>query len=250
MAQAEVFQDHTQREHVPAASEPVGRDKFANAPGKRLQGRRAMRRSRPSPLMSIRRRMRSSARSSTAMCLPPAASVRTEELINYFPYAYEAPASADEPFRANVAVFPNPWAEGRKLIRIGVKGYALHQTSRPRANLGFPDRYIGLDGAGRTGCRWSSSRSPCCYPAAARRPARDRDLCGECRHGARTHFRVRESENPGDDRALEAGGSTAGAEGIRQAYALAEQNFDATASTASFSPPTATSMSGSRARTS
>src|SRR5207253_1447138 len=32
MAQADMLRDHGQREHVPDASEPVGRDKFANAP--------------------------------------------------------------------------------------------------------------------------------------------------------------------------------------------------------------------------
>ena len=136
MAQAEVSRDHTQREHVPAASEPVGRDKFANAPENAFK----VARDAPVSTFSIDVDTASYAFVRAQLnrnVLPPAASVRTEELINYFPYAYEAPASANEPFRANVAVFPNPWAEGRKLIRVGVKGYALHQTNRPRANLVF-----------------------------------------------------------------------------------------------------------------
>jgi Ca-activated chloride channel family protein len=45
--------------------------------------------------------------------LPQPAAVRTDELINY------------------------PWSEGRKLIRIGIKGYAVQAATRPRANLVF-----------------------------------------------------------------------------------------------------------------
>ena len=34
-------------------------------------------------------------------------------------------------------MFPSPWSEGRKLIRIGIKGYAVQAATRPRANLVF-----------------------------------------------------------------------------------------------------------------
>ena len=47
--------------------------------------------------------------------LPPAGAVRIEELINYFPYDYAAPRSAQQPFSSNVAVFPSPFTAGRKL---------------------------------------------------------------------------------------------------------------------------------------
>ena len=128
MAQAEALRVAPEREHIPAASEPVGRDKFANAP------ENAFKVARDAPVSTFSIDVDTASYSFVRAqlnrnVLPPAASVRTEELINYFPYAYEAPASANEPFRANVAVFPNPWAEGRKLIRIGVKGYALQQTT-------------------------------------------------------------------------------------------------------------------------
>ena len=42
-----------------------------------------------------------------------------------------------QPFSTNVAVFPSPWSEGRKLVRIGIKGYAVQRATRPRANLVF-----------------------------------------------------------------------------------------------------------------
>src|SRR5262249_13700978 len=69
--------------------------------------------------------------------LPQPAAVRTEELVNYFPYDYAAPKSASEPFRTTVAVFPSPWAPGRKILQIGIKGYAVQAAERPRANLVF-----------------------------------------------------------------------------------------------------------------
>ena len=148
-------------------------------------------------------------------------------MINYFPYAYEAPASASEPFRANVSVFPNPWAEGRKLMRIGVKGYALQQTNRPRANLVF---LIDTSGSMEPQNRLplvKQSLAMLAHPVAARGPGRDRDLCGNAGTALEPTAVSEKAKILATIERLEARGSTAGAEGIRQAYALAEQNFDA-----------------------
>ena len=32
---------------------------------------------------------------------------------------------------------PSPWSPGRKLVRIGIKGYEVQRATRPRANLVF-----------------------------------------------------------------------------------------------------------------
>jgi Ca-activated chloride channel family protein len=69
--------------------------------------------------------------------LPQPASVRTEELVNYFTYDYARPRSAAEPFTTNIAVFPSPWSAGRKIVRIGIKGFAVQRSTRPAANLVF-----------------------------------------------------------------------------------------------------------------
>jgi Ca-activated chloride channel homolog len=114
--------------------EPVGRDKFAGAP------ENAFKVVREAPVSTF------SVDVDTASCsfvraalnrnvLPQPAAVRTEELVNYFPYAYELPPSAAEPFRVAAAVFPSPWSQGRKLMRIGIKGYEIQSATRPRANL-------------------------------------------------------------------------------------------------------------------
>jgi Ca-activated chloride channel family protein len=224
MAPAEVLRD--QREHVPAASEPVGRDKFANAPENAFK----VARDAPVSTFSIDVDTASYAFVRGQLnrnVLPPAASVRTEELINYFPYAYEAPASADEPFRANVSVFPNPWAEGRKLIRVGVKGYALHQTSRPRANLVF---LIDTSGSMAPQNRLPLVKQSLSMLLTQLQPD-DRVAIVTYAGGAGTALEPTSVSEKAKilaaiDR-LGAGGSTAGAEGIRQAYALAERNFDA-----------------------
>src|SRR5690606_25638427 len=55
--------------------------------------------------------------------LPPPDAVRAEEMINYFDYAWPAPASRRQPFRPTVTVSDSPWGEGRKLVHVGIKGY-------------------------------------------------------------------------------------------------------------------------------
>ena len=69
--------------------------------------------------------------------LPPRSAIRLEEMINYFPYDYDTPRSADMPFKANVTVTPNPWNADTKLMHIGIKGYVPKQTEKPRSNLVF-----------------------------------------------------------------------------------------------------------------
>jgi Ca-activated chloride channel homolog len=226
MVLGEVFLDHNQRERVPAASEPIGRDQFANAPENAFK----VARDAPVSTFSIDVDTASYAFVRAQLnrnVLPPAASVRTEELINYFPYAYEAPASANEPFRANVSVFPNPWAEGRKLIRIGVKGYALQQTSRPRANLVF---LIDTSGSMEPLNRLPLVKQSLAMLLTQLQPE-DRVAIVTYAGSAGTALEPTAVSEKAKILAvieqLEARGSTAGAEGIRQAYALAEQNFDA-----------------------
>jgi Ca-activated chloride channel family protein len=214
------------RERSPAASEPVGRDQFANAPENAFK----VARDAPVSTFSIDVDTASYAfvrASLNRNALPPAESVRTEELINYFPYAYEAPANASEPFRVNVAVFPNPWSEGRKLMRIGIKGYALQQANRPRANLVF---LIDTSGSMET-----PNRLPLVKQSLAmlltQLQGDDRVAIVTYAGNAGTALEPTAASEKAKILAtierLEARGSTAGAEGIRQAYALAEQNFDA-----------------------
>jgi Ca-activated chloride channel family protein len=65
---------------------------------------------------------------------PPADAVRTEELVNYFPYDY-APPAGNTPFAASLEVADAPWAPGHRLVRIGLKGREVSESQRPAANL-------------------------------------------------------------------------------------------------------------------
>lgn len=68
--------------------------------------------------------------------LPDPASVRIEEMINYFPYAYPAP-EGDQPFRPSVTVMPTPWNPGTNLVHIAIQGALPAIANRPPLNLVF-----------------------------------------------------------------------------------------------------------------
>ncbi|MGV2496592.1 vWA domain-containing protein [Pelagerythrobacter aerophilus] len=158
--------------------------------------------------------------------LPTPDAVRTEEMVNYFRYKYPAPASREQPFSTTVNVFPSPWTEGRKLVRVGIKGYELPSASLPRANLVFL-----IDTSG-------SMNAPNKLPLVkqsmlmllGRLDADDHVAIVTYAGNAGTALPptpVREKARiAAVIETLGAGGSTAGAEGIRQAYELAAQNLD------------------------
>lgn len=157
--------------------------------------------------------------------LPPRDAVRTEELINYFDYDYALPDSPDAPFRADLALFDTPWDSGTQLLRIGLQGYDIPVETRPAANLVFL--------VDTSGSMSSPDKLPLLQQSlrmlVEQMDEDDRIAIVAYAGSAGT---VLEPTN-GSERqkilaALErfqAGGSTAGAEGIRQAYALAEASF-------------------------
>jgi Ca-activated chloride channel family protein len=158
--------------------------------------------------------------------LPQPAAVRTEEMVNYFPYSYAAPQSAQQPFSTNVAVFPSPWTDGRKLVRIGIRGYEIQRATRPRANLVFL-----IDTSGSMN---APNKLPLVKQSLAmlleQLGANDRVAIVTYAGSAGTALEPTLASRKGKILAaldqLGAGGGTAGAEGIRQAYALAERNLD------------------------
>ena len=158
--------------------------------------------------------------------LPPRDAVRIEEMVNYFDYAYDLPKERTAPFATSVAVMPTPWNPGTRLLHIGIKGYDIARTERPRANIVF---LIDVSGS---------------MASADKLPLVKQTMSDFVRHleaGDRVAIVVYAGNagtvlepTPASDTSrilaaidnLEAGGSTAGGEGIRQAYALAERNFD------------------------
>ena len=69
--------------------------------------------------------------------LPAPESVRIEELINYFPYAYPPPEGSGAPFRPTVTVSGTPWNVDTLLMHIGIQGRQPATEDRPPLNLVF-----------------------------------------------------------------------------------------------------------------
>src|SRR5215470_2700826 len=157
--------------------------------------------------------------------LPPMDAVRTEELINYFPYGYPLPESKDEPFRADIAVFDSPWDSGSQIVRIGLQGYDIPKTTRPPANLVFlvdtsgsmqePDKLPLV----KQSLRLLTEQMQATDTISIVAYAGDAGVVLEPTKGSDRQKILSAIDG------FVAGGSTAGAEGIRQAYALAEANF-------------------------
>lgn len=158
--------------------------------------------------------------------LPQQGAVRTEELINYFPYDYPRPDSADEPFRIQASVFPSPWTSGRKILHVGIKGYAVQPTERPRANL-----VLLIDVSGSMN---EPNKLPLLQQSLAMLTGTldPRDTIAIVAYAGEAGIVLEPTPVANKQKILSAierlsaGGSTAGAAGIQEAYALAEQNFD------------------------
>jgi len=151
--------------------------------------------------------------------------VRVEEFVNYFPYDYPKPDSAQTPFKPTITVTPSPWNAGNRLVHVAIQGYALQSAERPRANLVF---LIDVSGS-----MLSPDKLPLVQQAfrALVRELRPQDRVAIVVYAGAAGLVL--PSTPGSDRArileaidrLEAGGSTAGGAGVRLAYDVARENF-------------------------
>ncbi|MGA0530945.1 vWA domain-containing protein [Hansschlegelia sp. KR7-227] len=158
---------------------------------------------------------------------PTPDEVRVEELINYFPYDYPRPGSADAPFRPSIAVVPTPWNADTRLVRIGIKGFEPQPAARPKANLVF---LIDVSGSMQAADKLPLVKTSLKLLLDRLAPD-DRVAIVTYAGGAGialepTQASDREDITAAIDR-LTAGGSTAGAAGIEEAYRLARKHFDA-----------------------
>ncbi len=67
---------------------------------------------------------------------PPKGSIRIEEMINYFDYAYPRPSDG-LPFNTITEVSDCPWNKDRKLLHIGIQGEEIPLEQTPPNNLVF-----------------------------------------------------------------------------------------------------------------
>jgi Ca-activated chloride channel family protein len=155
---------------------------------------------------------------------PPAAEVRVEELINYFPYSYPEP-DAGEPLTVAAEVAGAPWTPGHRLVRVALKARSIAPAQRPASNLVFLVDVSGsmepedrlplvqrslemllpqLSGQDRIAIVVYAGSSGLVLPSTA----------GDQK--AKIGLAIRN---------LQAGGSTNGGEGIELAYRIAREHF-------------------------
>lgn len=157
--------------------------------------------------------------------LPNPDSVRVEEMVNYFDYNYPLPESRDQPFKPTVTVIDSPWAGGKKLMHIGIKGYDI-QGEKPHTNLVF---LLDVSGSMNEPSKLPLVKASMKMLIDSLKP--DDTIAITVYAGAAgtvlepTKVSERSKILQAID-TLEAGGSTAGEAGINLAYQLAQQNFD------------------------
>jgi Ca-activated chloride channel homolog len=156
--------------------------------------------------------------------LPPAGAVRIEEMINYFDYTYSKP-TGDEPFSVNTEISGCPWNPQHRLIHIGLLGKEISFDNLPASNLVF---LVDVSG---------SMDEPNKLPLVQESmkmlidKLRDQDKVAIVVYAGQaglvlesTSGRKKGIIKEAIDK-LEAGGSTAGGEGIQLAYRIAAENF-------------------------
>lgn len=154
----------------------------------------------------------------------PIDAVKIEEMVNYFDYDYETPQD-DKPFAVHTEVAQSPWNEETLLMKIGLKGKELNTEELPPSNLTFL-----LDVSGSMS---SANKLPLLKSAfgVLVKNLRKEDKVAIVVYAGAAGVVLEPTS--GDEKEkimnainnLNAGGSTAGGQGIELAYALAQENF-------------------------
>jgi Ca-activated chloride channel family protein len=156
--------------------------------------------------------------------IPPAGAVRIEEMINYFDYSYPQPTN-DEPFSVNTELSECPWSPQHRLVHIGLQGKDIPLQNLPNANIVF---LIDVSGSMEEPNKLPLVKASMNLLADQLRTddkvaivvyAGNAGLVLPATSGA-NKIAIKEAIDN-----LQAGGSTAGGEGIQLAYKVARENF-------------------------
>jgi Ca-activated chloride channel homolog len=219
------FSDGRPRDITVPATIEQGRDRFEQAPSNPVKSVS----SEPVSTFSIDVDTASYAfvrRALNAGRLPQKDAVRVEEMINYFPYGYPLPEDRTAPFKPTVTVLPSPWNPSNKLVHIAIKGYDIARAERPRANL-----VLLIDTSGSMA---PENRLPLLKNAFRMLvdTLQSDDTVGVVTYAGQAQVALEPTKIAEKHKIVEAidrlqaGGSTAGAAGIQQAYLMAEAGFD------------------------
>lgn len=150
--------------------------------------------------------------------------IRIEEILNYFSYDYPQP-NEGEPFSVTTEIADCPWNDETKLMRIGLHSKDIDLSERPPMNLVF---LIDVSGS-----MFSEEKLPLVQKSFS---MLTENLTAKDRVSIVTYAGsdsvVIDGADGNDKQAvldaiasLEAGGSTAGADGIKTAYKIAKKHF-------------------------
>ncbi len=155
---------------------------------------------------------------------PPMDAVRIEEMINYFSYDYPQPDN-EHPFSINQELATCPWNEENLLLHIGLQGKKIAMENLPPSNIVFL-----LDVSG-------SMESPNKLPLLKKafkllvQQLREQDRVAIVVYAGSSGLVLpstscdKKSTIVNALEQLHAGGSTAGAAGLKLAYKVATENF-------------------------
>lgn len=151
-------------------------------------------------------------------------AVRIEEMINYFKYDYPQPKS-NQPFSINTEYNDSPWNPKHKLLKIGLQGKNLDDKQLPASNLVF---LIDVSGSMNEQNKLPLLKTSFKILLEKLRP-QDKVALVTYAGSAGVVLEPTSAKNKEKILAalenLNAGGSTAGGEGIELAYKLAQENL-------------------------
>lgn len=154
----------------------------------------------------------------------PKNAVKIEEMVNYFSYGYSQPQDK-HPFAIYTEVVQTPWNNDTQLVRIGLQGKTYDNDKLPASNLTFLIDVSGsMDATNKLHLLKKSFK-------LLVNQLREKDMVSIVVYAGAAGVVL--TPTSGDQKEvildaldrLQAGGSTAGGQGIKLAYQLAEQNF-------------------------
>ena len=156
--------------------------------------------------------------------LPPKGSVRIEEFLNYFTFDYQAPID-DENMSINAEMATCPWNDKNHIIRLGIKGKNIDKTELPNSNYVF---LIDVSGSMNSPDKLGILKAGFITLVDN---LKDGDKIAIVTYAGSSNvllnstFATEKKKIKDAINALNAGGSTSGAEGIKTAYEIAQKNL-------------------------
>ena len=156
--------------------------------------------------------------------IPPVDAVRIEEMINYFDYNYPQPKD-EHPVSVTTEISDSPWNKNLKLVHIGLQAKSISTDNLPPSNLVF---LIDVSGSMMADNKLPLLKQAFKLLVDQLRPQDKVSIVVYAGAAGMVLNPTSGSEKMKIKEALdklEAGGSTAGGQGIELAYKIAQENY-------------------------